>query len=224
MDDPRFDTLVRSFGTAYSRRRFSRLLGGLTAGGVLTALGAPEAAAGSRPGGAPCKRGRQCLTGKCAGPKGSKRCTCSQNLPLCKQPTNSCQEANCNTVSQRCETTNKPDDDPCGAGLNCMGGACGNVPNCWGQGETCGSISCCSGSCDTSRNPSICTCSGLGMPCHNNNDDQCCPSAPGIRVACIGFYCGGCRAKGQPCDANGGGCCGRRLLCANGLCKDSVIG
>jgi hypothetical protein len=49
MDDARFDTLIRSFGMTYSRRGFSRLLGGMTAGGLLTALGATEAA-GNRPG------------------------------------------------------------------------------------------------------------------------------------------------------------------------------
>ena len=59
MDDARFDTLIRSFGTAYSRRGFSRLLGGATAGGLLTALGAAESVAGNSPGGATCKKGKQ---------------------------------------------------------------------------------------------------------------------------------------------------------------------
>lgn len=224
MDDARFDTFIRSFGTAYSRRRLSRLLGGVAAGGLLTALGATEAAAGSRPGGALCKRGRQCLTGKCAGPKGNKQCTCSQNLPFCKEPANPCQVANCNTVSQRCETTNKPDDDSCGDGLNCSGGVCGKESGCQGTGESCGANDiCCSRSCNFSRTPTTCLCSKPGMPCHNDDEDQCCQISPGVEVACIGFYCGGCRAKGQPCDQNGGGCCGRRLLCRDGVCQDSVI-
>jgi hypothetical protein len=131
MDDARFDTLIRSFGMTYSRRGFSRLLGGVTAGGLLTALEATEAA-GSRPGGAPCKRGRQCLTRQCVGPKGQKQCTCSQKFPFCLEPRNPCQEATCDTVSQQCATTNKPDNDSCGDNLNCSGGVCGEELGCGG--------------------------------------------------------------------------------------------
>ena len=45
MDDARFDALTKTFGTAHSRRRLTRLLGGLSVGGVLSALGSEEAAA-----------------------------------------------------------------------------------------------------------------------------------------------------------------------------------
>ena len=78
MHDARFDTFVRSFGTAYSRRGFGRLIAGVTAGGLLTALGATEAGAGNLPGGAPCTRRRQCRTRKCIGPQGNRRCACSR--------------------------------------------------------------------------------------------------------------------------------------------------
>jgi hypothetical protein len=42
-------------------------------------------------------------------------------------------------------------------------------------------------------------------------------------VACIGFYCGGCRGKDQPCDENGGDCCGR-FACVGGVCRELIIG
>ena len=226
MDDARFDTLIRSFGTTYSRRGFSRLLGGVIVGSLPTALGATEAAAGNRPGGAPCKRGRQCLTRKCVGPKGQKQCTCSQKFPFCQEPTNPCQDATCDTESQRCVTTSKHDDDSCGDGLNCSGGVYGKEPGCQGDGELCSPQFpeiCCSGTCHPFGNLSICRCGGLGMPCHNTDEDQCCQSAPGVEVVCIGFYCGGCRGKDQPCDENGAGCCGR-LGCQAGVCRELVIG
>jgi hypothetical protein len=176
MDDARFDTLIRSFGMTYSRRGFSRLLGGVTAGGLLTALEATEAA-GSRPGGAPCKRGRQCLTRQCVGPKGQKQCTCSQKFPFCLEARNPCLEATCDTVSQQCATTNKPDEDSCGDNLNCSGGVCGEEPGCGGAGQLCSLASpgsCCSKSCDPYLASGICHCSEPGMPCHNTDDDQCC--------------------------------------------------
>jgi len=225
MDDAHFDTLIRSFGMTYSRRGFSRLLGGVTAGGLLTALGATEAA-GSRPGGAPCKRGRQCLTRQCVGPKGQKQCTCSQKFPFCLEPRNPCVEATCDTVSQQCATTNKPDDDSCGDNLNCSGGVCDEEPGCGGAGQLCSLASpgsCCSKSCDPYLASGICHCSEPGMPCHNTDDDQCCQSSQGVEVACIGFYCGGCRGKDQPCNELGGGCCGR-FGCVGGVCKELIIG
>jgi hypothetical protein len=223
MDEARFDALSRSFSTTYSRRGVSRLLGGVTAGSLLTTLGVMQAEGGSRPGGAPCKRGRQCLTHKCVGPKGQKQCTCSQELPFCQEPSNPCQKATCDTVNQRCVTTNRPDDDSCGNNLNCSGGVCGKEPGCVGAGSLCADEFCCSGSCEPSGNLRICGCSGVGMPCHNTDEDQCCQSPPGVEVACIGFYCGGCRGKNQPCDDNGGGCCGS-LACQSGVCKELVIG
>jgi hypothetical protein len=74
----RFDHLIRSLDRAKTRRGFVRMLGGVTAGSLLTTLGATEAVAGDLPGGAPCTRRRQCHTRKCVGPKGNKRCACSR--------------------------------------------------------------------------------------------------------------------------------------------------
>jgi hypothetical protein len=216
MDDARFDALIRSFGAAHSRREFSLRIGGVIAGGLLTALGATGAAAGGRPGGAPCKRGRQCRTHKCVGPKGNKHCTCSQKFPGCRQPGNPCQEATCDTVSQRCGTTNSPDDDPCGGTLTCSGGVCAQDPGCAGAASPCPTPpqSCC-GQCFAGI-PTSCICSsGKGRPCQDGAD--CCDAA------CIGFYCGGCRGEGQPCNTPGVSCCGQ-FLCQGGVCQDPTPG
>ncbi len=81
MDDARFDTLIRSFGTVYSRRGFSRLLGGVTAGGLLTALGATEAAAGSRPGERPAGGVVNALRASAPGRRGRSNARAPSNFP-----------------------------------------------------------------------------------------------------------------------------------------------
>ena len=83
MGESRFDAISRFFSTAFSRRGFTRFLGGAAAGGLFTALGAPEAIAEKRIGGSPCRKDDQCRTNKCVGRKGNMRCTCSQKFPRC---------------------------------------------------------------------------------------------------------------------------------------------
>jgi hypothetical protein len=77
MDGSRFDALTKTLGTAHSRRTLTRLLGGLSLGGVLSALGVPAAQAthfGCRHVGKPCTSNDQCCSSRCPGPEGSKTC------------------------------------------------------------------------------------------------------------------------------------------------------
>ena len=83
MEDARFDAISRSFSTSYSRRGVGQLIGGVTISGLLLAFRAQEALAVKRIGGSPCLKDEQCRTHKCVGPKGNKRCTCSQKFPRC---------------------------------------------------------------------------------------------------------------------------------------------
>ena len=99
MDPSRFDAISRAFSVRHSRRGVSRLAGGLTAGALLTALGVRDGAAGSRPGGSPCTKDHQCLTRRCFGPKGQRRCGCSQKFPTCT--TGFCIKRKC-APCQRC--------------------------------------------------------------------------------------------------------------------------
>ena len=73
MDADRFDALSRSLSSGHTRRTLPRLLGSLSLGGVLAALGTPEALAAKRIGGAPCRSNDQCKTGRCV----RGRCSCS---------------------------------------------------------------------------------------------------------------------------------------------------
>src|SRR5688500_13655262 len=53
VDDRRFDALTKNLGTAHTRRGLTRLLGGLSLGGVLSARTVRDAAAAKLNGGAP---------------------------------------------------------------------------------------------------------------------------------------------------------------------------
>jgi hypothetical protein len=124
MDAHRFDTLTKTLTTPRSRRSLARLLGGVSLGSVLTALGVPDAVAGSRLGGDSCTRDEQCLSKKCF--KRSKTCSCKKiggqfSTAGCLQPANDCQKATCDLKTHHCVTTNR---GPQGGMLVCGVGAC----------------------------------------------------------------------------------------------------
>ena len=191
MDGSRFDHLVRSLTAVRSRRGLTRLLGGLAAAAVPLALGTGDAVAGSRIGGTPCTRDGQCLTNRCVGPKGSKKCSCSSQFKQCKQPDNTCKRARCHTDTQRCVVSNEPPDVvactlPNAEGV-CAGGACtvkacaAGFGNCDGEHAN---------GCETDTNTSAQHCGACNDPCGPNQtcvDKVCtggttCPTCPGDKV------------------------------------------
>jgi hypothetical protein len=241
MDPSRFDTFTKIL----RRRPVLRLLAGLPLSGILSAFSSESATAGSRIGGTPCTADRQCLTGKCAGSGRNRRCTCTKQIPFCKQPRIQCREAVCNETRQRCVTKNTSggtcasDGKPCtrdvcdngtcthpnetnGAlcdGGRCSGGVCGEEPKCTDTSDDCtDNADCCSQSCAGAGSPKSCLCSSPGMPCIKAN--ACCLP---FQNPCIGFYCGGCRGKGQPCGEKGVSCCDP-LVCLSSVCQELTIG
>ena len=128
MDADRFDTLARSLTTNHSRRSLARLLGGISLGGLVSVSPVRQTFAARLIGGASCKRGRQCKTGKCVGPIGNKTCSCSQKFSTCKPPSDACKKATCS--SGRCVTSNSDNDISCGTSTcqestcACQNGTC----------------------------------------------------------------------------------------------------
>ena len=194
MDDAHFDTLTKSL----TRRPLLRFLAGALVGTSAPLLGEREVAAR-------CRR-RPCRDGTCLG--------CCTDRGCCKPGTT---PKACGSGGEAC--TSMPEcctDNDCSGTLECSGGVCAQEPGCVGAGGPCpsGSQTCC-GVCFVGI-PEHCLCSsGLGRPCHDEID--CCGGA------CIGFYCGGCRGKGQPCNTPGVGCC-ERLLCQQGTCQEPTTG
>ena len=137
MDSDRFDGFVRIFGQTRSRRQTLRGLAGIAAVGVLL-VDRREADAGTRVGGTPCTRGRQCRTGKCIGEPGQKVCSCSRRRPACLQPDTSCQNGTCQETcaygASACETPTTV----CGPEIV----TCGGNDNCWAMPTTSGCCAC----------------------------------------------------------------------------------
>src|SRR5918999_5210115 len=194
MDADDFDALSRVLSAGHTRRRLTRLLGGLSLGGALAALGLAEALAAKRIGGAPCTRNTQCQTGRCVGKTGHKTCSCSSALPTCKQPSNPCKEAVCNVETQRCVTRNGCDVGEVCRSMQCV--ACGD------EGEPCCATNPrCEGSIDEGTKK---TCHPVTKTCHlcaESVGSPCCPGnecyQPGVLVCEEGICqgAGGCTGK-----------------------------
>jgi hypothetical protein len=141
MDADRFDAISRSLSVRQTRRRLTRLLLGIGSGGVLSALEPMETRAAKRIGGAPCRKGSQCKTGRCVRQSGQKVCSCSKKHAACKPPADPCQTAVCNTDAGRCGNQEAcPMEEPqtCGRTGACSGGTC----EVYAVGTICGSLSC----------------------------------------------------------------------------------
>jgi hypothetical protein len=221
MDADRFDALSRTLTREHTRRSLVRLLFGLSLGGVLSVLGTAEVFAGSRLGGAPCTRGRQCQTGRCVGKKGHKKCTCSTVSPKvgCKQPTGPCKTAVCKVETQRCATQNICREASCTNGVLTLQASCdstGTCPpavtqncvegyQCHESGTACVGVGGCGG-------PDDCTsthhCSSGKCEPKKANGESC-----AIGTQCVSGFCSpadhiccdtGCDAAGQTCP---GGTC-----------------
>ncbi len=91
MDHRVFDNLARSFGSTASRRLAARALAGGACATVLgrLGLGAAEAAKCAVVG-KPCKRGKQCCSGRCKGPKGQEKCRSGGHAGTCQPGQDSC--------------------------------------------------------------------------------------------------------------------------------------
>jgi hypothetical protein len=143
MDADHFDALTKTLSTSRSRRGLARLLGGLSLGGALTALRAPEVAAGSRLGGAPCTKNSQCKTNHCF--RSSGTCSCSGTVK-CQPLADPCKKAVCTTTNHCGLDPDPPTDDiacgPPGSFNICCGGKCVFGNCCTNQKctapETCG--------------------------------------------------------------------------------------
>jgi hypothetical protein len=86
MNPVRFDGLLRRLAAPVGRRQAAGLVAaalGVRAADSVDAGAAPQAAAGCRNAGKPCKRGSQCCSGVCAGKKGQKRCKPAPNQGIC---------------------------------------------------------------------------------------------------------------------------------------------
>jgi hypothetical protein len=196
MDADRFDALSRAASTTQPRRRLTRLLGGLSLGAVLSALGTTEAAAGSRLGGSSCTKDDQCQTGRCVGPAGNKRCSCSREFPTCRGDQICCRrrcvslESNprhCGECGKRCQLNAVCDAGTC----TCVRGACAFDD-----------ATCCP---TTAVRPVPCRCTSATDPrtCETAGSVDLCPSGT---VACLGPRCGACCPVGSTCDTSTGTC------------------
>ncbi len=223
MDEARFDALTKTLGVVHTRRGLARLLGGLSLGGALSALGTSGALAAKRKGGAPCNRNAQCKTGKCVGPAGNKQCSCSKQFKACVQPAVPCKQAACHFATKLCVTTDKavgtacPDDgnkctdDVCDGSGVCThpdksnGVSCGDGKTCQ-NGECTGGLTCpspCAGDkiCDGSTG--FCTCpASRPVPCRDNTIR--CTTDPNTDEERCGPNCVDCAVSAAP----GSICCG----------------
>src|SRR5215213_814986 len=196
MDADRFDALSRALTTAHTRRRLSRLLGGLSLGGVLSTLASENAAAALLLGGARCSSKTQCKSGRCLNPDRCdctrKSCTCScacsriDPTVRCLTPANRCKKAVCSAAG-RCVTRNKADGTDCDVDKQCSSGVCDTPPICQ-NGGCIDNFNCCSGICQCPRNEfnmctntGACTPSFTGSPC--SRDGDCATNN------CVGFVC-----------------------------------
>ena len=151
MDDPRFDAFTKAFTTTRSRRSLSRLLGGISVGGVLSTLGGTAALARCRPRCGPCKR---CRNGRCRRKPDGTACgdglTCSggvcakepdclgsSSLDPCGFDLPPCCSDDCSFLAQHCECSGV--GQPCHQTTDCCFAACIGFycDGCRGEGQPC---------------------------------------------------------------------------------------
>jgi hypothetical protein len=153
MDSERFDSLVRTFSQARSRRQTLR---GLAGAAGLLALGTRAAGAQEcKANGKACKKNSQCCSGNCVGGTGGGSTG---------QSGGTCQAAN--------ECTGLADGTPCGgegSGLRCCNGACPS-PTCLsvtgtGEGACCADVADCAAKCCTGLTAGGCIGCGPGFCC-----------------------------------------------------------
>jgi hypothetical protein len=196
MDPIRFDALTRSLAIHRTRRSLVRLLGRLSLGGALSALGTTETRAAKRNPGEPCTKGRQCKTGKCVGETGSKTCSCSRKFPTCSGDQSCCARRcvslennprHCGECGRRCQVY-----AVCDAGIcTCVRGLC-----------DANDATCCPA---TAVRTSVCRCTAATDPrtCETTGSVDLCPSGT---VACPGPRCGACCPVGSTCETSTGTC------------------
>jgi len=243
MDEARFDALAKTLGTAHSRRRLHQVLGALSLGGVLAALGTSEALAALRKGGSPCTRNGQCKTGRCVGPVGNKQCSCSRRFRACVQPAAPCMQATCDVDTKLCVTTNKDagtscpnDDNPCTNDICDGSGQCThpnktNGIDC-GGGKTCQNGECTSGmQCAPCSGDKVCNASTGFCTCPAAKPVQCefnstrCSADPNTDSDRCGLNCYDCEVS----FAAGYHCCNGQCVngCgpnSNGSCQQDPCG
>ena len=196
MDGSRFDALTKTLGTALTRRGVTRLLGGLSLGGVLVTLDSDEAAA-LLSGGAKCTKGSECKSGKCLS---NSTCSCSKAFPTCKQPSNPCKKATCDFDTKKCVTSNKKNGTACGSGT-CQNGSCVCGSTTCASGQVCCKDLRCGRKCCANGRACNTTCCGL------DGNNYCCPSD---RPVCV---CGTCGPAGSTQCDDPTHCCGPNQKC-----------
>jgi hypothetical protein len=199
MDDHRFDALTRALSGTTPRRQALRLLGGGALAGLLTRLGANDAAAGCGKVGDKCERsgdcctGARCKNGRCRCKRGwldcdgdgrcedhrSDEAACGSCTTVCSGSTDLCCRGTC--VDPRIDATN------CGrCGVVCPTATCGNgVCTCNGNAAAnCPDSTC---ECDTRQGGGdFCGAPGATCPtptpCPNGDAD--CPLGSACSPGC----------------------------------------
>ena len=126
MDDRRFDALARFLVLSTTRRSLLKTAAGTALGSLLTTAGVERVAAALRQNGKPCRRGSQCASGLCKGPRGEKTCRQAPSQGICTIADNS-GEPGATPI-------------PCGAGSRCFCWVTTSGRSFCGQAapETCG--------------------------------------------------------------------------------------
>jgi hypothetical protein len=181
-DSERFNTLTRSLPTPLTRCSLARLLGALSLGGTLSAQTVREAAAAKHIGGAACRKGSQCKTGKCVGPAGQKTCSCSKKFAKCSQPTNGSFKG---PGKHFCGSS----DDGCGGTINCGTCQAGEVCEFTATTKECVcSIGTCNVNGDCFASAQVCRAGTNGLKCCCNSDGFS-PCTPGPNSSCCSGFC-----------------------------------
>ena len=212
MDGKEFDEIAQKLGTFVSRRR---ALGGLAAG-LLGAAGLTAAAAeGKGKGKSAQDKGKgKSAQGKGKDKKGVSKKQCTTG---CFNGVNGCQtgltDQQCGQDGQTCFA--------CGGNTACVpngrgtGGVCVANANCpTGQCQAqAGCIPINSGGfCGARQGNTTTTCLAAGRPCTPGSTNECCPTAAGAPVACVGDP--NCFREFQGCTPGAANqCCGGTIDC-----------